>query len=233
MHRLLLIAVALLALAVPGVAAAADATTPTLAVLGQGTAFATPDTANVEAAVARTATSREAARDDVARRTTALLAALQRLGVPRADIQTQSIAITRSTHKRRPRVRYTARAALSAHLTNVALVGPVFDALTAARADDVTGPSFGFSNPTAGLPEAEQAALADARARADAAAAAVGMRVIGVQSINLDPSSVVTPGVASDSASAGAAAPKQPTPVETGRVEVSAAVAVVFLLGPA
>jgi uncharacterized protein YggE len=232
MRRLLLAAAALLALALPG-AAVADPVVPTLAVLGQGTAFATPDTADISAAVRRTARTREAARADVARRSNALLAALERLGVARADIQTQSLEINRSTHKRPPRVRFTARQSLSAHLTNVALAGPVFDALTAARADDVTGPSFGFTNPTAGLPAAEQAALADARARADAAAATVGMRVIGVQSINLDPFSV-GPGVATGGGDASAAAPKrEPTPVETGRVQVSASVAVVFVLGPA
>ena len=233
MRRLLLAVVALLALALPA-AASADPVPPTLSVLGQGTAFVTPDTADISAAVSRTARTREAARADVARRSGALLAALERLGVPRADIQTQSLEITRSTHKRAPRVRYTARQALSAHLTDVALVGPVFDALTAARADDVSGPSFGFSNPTAGLPAAEQAALADARARADAAAAAVAMRVIGVQSINLDPGSLVTPLASGEGAAAPTPATKsEPTPVETGRVQVSATVAVVFLLGPA
>ncbi|MEZ5122907.1 MAG: SIMPL domain-containing protein [Solirubrobacterales bacterium] len=160
------------------------------------------------------------------------MAALERLGVPRVDIRTQSLEITRSTHKRAPRVRL-ARQALSAHLTDVALVGPVFDALTAARRRRV-GPSFGFSNPTADLPAAEQAALADARARADAAAAAVAMRVIGVQSINLDPGSLVTPLASGEGAAAPAPATKsEPTPVETGRVQVSATVAVVFLLGPA
>jgi len=233
-RRLLLLAAALTALVLPAGTAAADGTTPTLSVLGQGTAFATPDTADISAAVTRTSAGRAAAREDVARRGEALLAALQRLGVPRADIQTQAISLTRSTHKRRPHVRWTASLALGVHLTDVTLVGPVFDALTAARADDVSGPSFGFSNPTAGLPEAEQAALADARARADAAAAAVGMRVVGVQSINLDPGSVVTPVATGDSGATAAPAPKEtPTPVESGRVQVSAAVAVVFLLAPA
>jgi uncharacterized protein YggE len=228
----LLLALALVA-AAPTVALADDA--PTLSVVGQGSAFVTPDTADVSAAVTHTARTAAAAREDVARRTRDLLAALDRLGVARADVQTTGVTISRELVKKRPRVRFTARASIGVHLTDVARVGPVIDALTAAGADDLNGPSFGFSNPSAGRPQAEQAALADARARADAAAAAVGMRVIGVRSINLDPGSAVTPFDRSAGASAGAAepAPKTPTPVETGRQQVTASVAVVFAIGPA
>ena len=130
-------------------------------------------------------------------------------------------------------MRYTARASLSIHLTDVARTGPVLDALTAAGADDVNGPSFGFSNPSAGRAEAEAAALADARTRADAAAAAVGMRVVGVQAIDLDPGLGISPlaGESAATASAPAAAkPATPTPVSNGRQQVTASVAVVYVL---
>ncbi len=223
-----------LALAAPAAALADDAT-PTLSVVGQGSAFATPDTADLSASVTKTAATAAAAREDVARRMTGLLAALDRLGVPRTGVQTTSVGVSRETRGKRPRVRFTAQSSIGVHLINVALAGPALDALTAARADDVQGPSFGFSNPTAGRPEAEQAALADARARADAAAAAVGMRVIGVRSIDLDPrSGIITP-VAAGQVTSGAPGPRRPTPtpVETGRQEVDVAVAVVFLLGTA
>jgi uncharacterized protein YggE len=232
MRRLVVATALALALVAPGAALAADDTTPTLAVVGQGTAFATPDTADVSAAVTKTATTAAAARENVARRMGALLAAIDRLGIPRADVQTASVSISRQSFKKPPRVRYVASASIGVHLTDVALVGPLFDALTAAHADDVNGPSFGFSSPSAGRPDAERAALADARARADAAAATVGMRVIGVRSINLDPGATVSP---SESASSDAAVAKggTPTPIETGRQQVTASVAVVFLLGPA
>jgi uncharacterized protein len=234
MRRLAALTALALALVLPGAALAADDTTPTLSVLGQGVAFVTPDTADIGASVTKTAPTAAAAREDVARRMTALLATIDRLGIARANVQTTSVSISRQTFKKPPRVRYVASASISVHLTDVTMVGPVFDALTAAHADDVNGPSFGFSDPTAGLPQAEQAALANARARADAAAAAVAMKVIGVRSIDLDPGSVVTP-VNSDSAAAkgsGAASPT-PTPVEAGRQQVFASVAVVFVLGPA
>lgn len=220
------------ALVVPAAAQAAD---PTLSVVGQGTAFVTPDTADISASVTKTSTSANAARDDVARRTDDLLGALDGLGVPRVDITTSSVGITRQTYKKRPKVRYTARSSLSIHLTDAAKAGPVLDALTAAGADDVDGPNFGFSNPSAGQAQAEAAALADARSRADAAAAAVGLRVVGVQAIDLDPGEGLSP-VLTDSAKASgtAAAPQAagtPTPVANGRQQVTASVAVVYVLG--
>jgi uncharacterized protein YggE len=237
--RRLLPLVALLtasAFALPTAASAADAvdTTPLLSVVGQGTAFVTPDTADVSAAVTKTATTSAAAREDVARRTTTLLSALSGLGIDRADVTTTSVSISRETFKKRPKVRYTARVSISVHLTDATKAGPTLDALTAAGADDVDGPNFGFSNPSAGSAQAEAAALADARARADAAAATLGLRVTGVRAIDLNPGSGVSAGVFAEATAAkggdSAAAPT-PTPVANGRQSVSASVAVVFTLG--
>lgn len=228
---MLVLVAALLAPATP--ATAQSATVPTLSVLGQGGAWVTPDTADVSASVTKTSASAQVAREDVARRTNGLLAALGALGVPRADITTTSVSVSRSEHRKAPKVRFSATVSLGVHLVDAQLAGPVLDALVAARADEVDGPSYGFSNPSAGRAEAEQAALADARARADAAAAAVGMRVVGVQSINLDPESISTPlvadAVAASDAKGGSSA--TPTPAVAGRRQVEAAVAVVFLLG--
>jgi len=236
MRRLALAAVALAALlgwTAPAVAQdAAPATrAPTLAVVGQGTAFATPDTADISASVTHTSARAAAAREDVARRTGDLLRALDALGVPRADVTTSDVGLSRSRHKRPPRTRYTASVSLSVHLADASLAGPVLDALVAARADEVAGPAFGFSDPSAGHAEAERAAIADARARAESAAAALGLRVVGVRSVDLDPGA----GGGSLDAVATAAAPAResatPTPVQAGRQAVHAAVSVVFVLG--
>ncbi len=232
MRRALPLLAVLTALAVPTAASAAtEDPTPTLSVLGQGTAFVTPDTADVSASVTKTATTAAAAREDVARRTNDLLAALARLGVPRADVTTSSVSIQRQMFRKRPKVRFTATVALSVHLSTAALAGPTLDALTAAGADDVVGPNFGFSNPSAGAAQAEQAALADARTRADAAAASVGLRVVGVRAIDLNPGSGGFPPSPMAAGKAGDSAESTPTPVQAGRQQVSATVAVVYVLG--
>jgi len=225
----------LLALAVALTVPAAASADTTLSVVGQGSAFATPDTADISASVRHTAPTANAARDEVARRTNALLAALDRLGVPRSDITTTSVGVSRQFNKKqRPKVTFRAFSSLSIHLTDVTKAGPALDALTAAGATDVDGPNFSFSNPSAGRPEAEAAALADARSRADAAAAAVGLRVIGVQAIDLNPGEGIGPLARSGadvSSTTAAPAPEAPTPVQNGRQQVTASVAVVYLLG--
>ena len=129
-------------------------------------------------------------------------------------------------------MRYGASEDIAVHLVDIALVAAVLDAATRAGADDVSGPSFGFSSPTLGLAAAERAALRDARHRADAAAADLGLRIVGVQSIDLDPNG--SAGSASQGAPTAASHGSPPsTPVRPGRQEVDADVAVVFLIAPA
>ena len=52
---------------------------------------------------------------------------------------------------------------------------------------DAFGPEFGFSDPSQGSILATRAALADARRRADDAAAQLGRRVTGIHSVDLAP----------------------------------------------
>lgn len=102
---------------------------------------------------------------------------------------------------------------------------------TASGASSVSGPSFSFSDPSAGRIAATRAALADARRRADDAAAAIGYTVTGVQSVQLDPQSV--PVFAGAPTSAGSSGAGVPTTVHPGTQEVDAQVQVVFTIAPA
>ena len=228
----LLLSAALLAPA-GALAAADDDTASLLAVSGNGQVFVVPDVANVEIDVHRVATTATAARSSVATRTGAVLSVLARLGVPRADVQTDQISLQRTQRKRK--TFYEASESVSVRLVDTTLVAPVLDGATKAGADDFSGPSFEFSDPSAGRAKAEGAALADARKRADAAAAAVGYKVVGVRSIDLDPGS--SGGVVGDSAKAGtpasASTATPTTPVRPGREEVDASVRVVFVIAPA
>lgn len=222
-------------LASPGVARGAAGDPATLSVLGEGRTFVRPDTADISATVRHVARTARAARANVAHRAHAVIAAVEARGVPPRAIQTPSISLTRRTLRPRRRggprpVRYAASEDISVHLEDVGLVAAVLDAATRAGADELSGPSFGFSRSTLGLPAAERAALLDARGRADAAAAVLGMRVVGVQSIDLDPGS----GFSSGSGSAPAPSrSSQTAPVRPGRQEVDAQVTVVFLIAPA
>jgi uncharacterized protein len=221
-------------------AALADATTPsTLSVEGQGSVMVIPDVASLTASVTRSATTSRAALSAANRRVDAIVGAVRAAGVPASGIQTNSIDVSRGTIKVGPpgarhRVRrYIANESLSI-TTATAIVGSVIDAAVRAGADSIDGPDFSFSNPSAGVVAATNAALADARQRANAAAAALGYTVTGVQSVDLDPQSgVLAPGSSAGTGSTTVAPVATPTTVHPGTQEVDATVEVVYTIAPA
>jgi uncharacterized protein len=221
-------------------AALADSSTPTtLSVNGTGSVMVTPDVASLSVTVARTAAKSAAALSAANQRIHAIVAAVEKLGVPTRGVQTESIDVSRTTirvgprkHKHRVR-RYTATESLSVTSTT-ALVGRVIDAATSAGATSLDGPNFSFSDPSAGTVAATNAALADARKRAEAAAKTLGYTVTGVQSVNLDPGSGdVFPGASSGTSAPAAGKVTTPTTIHPGAQEVDASVAVVYTIAPA
>ena len=220
-------------------AAAADATSPsTLSVDGSGSVMVTPDVASLSVSVARSAARSAVALSAANLRVGAIVAAIRAAGVPKAGIQTNSIDVSRGTvrvgrrkHQHRVR-RYTATESLSITSTT-SIVGRVIDAATRAGADSINGPDFSFSDPSAGVVAATNAALADARRRANAAAATLGYSVTGVQSVDLNPHSTVVSPVSTGGTAPGATStPTTPTNIHPGAEEVDATVAIVYTIGP-
>jgi uncharacterized protein len=220
-------------------AAVADASSPsTLKVDGSGSVMVTPDVASLSVSVSRSAPRSAVALSAANLRVGEIVAAVRAAGVPKAGIQTNSIDVSRGTvrvgpHKHQHRVRrYTATESLSITSTT-SIVGRVIDAATRAGADSIDGPDFSFSDPSAGVVSATNAALADARRRADAAAAALGYRVSGVQSIDLNPQSTVVSPVSAGGAAPGATStPTTPTIIHPGAEEVDATVDIVYTIAP-
>ena len=228
MRTVLAALAATLLLAAPAAAQTTD-TTPTIAVDGNGTATLVPDIADFQAGVQRRAPTSAAARRAANARIAAILKALKANGVADADIQTSGLSIERRhVHHR---VRYTATQTLSVRARDVKHLGALLDAVANAGADSLEAPDFGFADPSHGQQLAEQAAIADARKRADAAAAQTGLRITGVRSVDLDPQSGFEP-VPTNSSGASAKAPR-PTHVEPGTQDFSATVRVVYTAAPA
>ncbi len=205
--------------------ASADAAPSTLRAVGNGLTFVTPDAATVNISVARAGASADAARGRENARLQAILAGLRATGVPPADVQTANISLSReglgpARRGHRRRFRFVASASLTVNTKRVELLSRIFAAASQAGADSFDGPSYTVSDPSAGKLAAEAAAVRDARRRADSAAAAAGVRVTGVQSIDLDPSSPSSTSPAAGAPSTGVTAPKPgvghapiPTPV--------------------
>jgi uncharacterized protein len=227
MRTVLAALAATLLLAAPAAAQTAD-TTPTIAVDGNGTATLVPDIADFQAGVQRRAPTSAAARRAVNARIAAILKTLKAHGVADADTQTSGLGIER--RRVHHRVRYTATQTLTVRSRDVPHLGALLDAVANAGADSLEAPEFGFADPSRGQQLAERAALADARARADAAAAQTGLRITGVRSVDLDPQS----GVFEPQSSSGSSSAKAPRPtrIEPGTEDFSATVRVVYTAVP-
>jgi uncharacterized protein YggE len=207
-------------------------TTPTITADGTGTATLTPDVADFSAGVSRRAPTSRAARNAANRRLAAVLAAVKAGGVAEADIRTVGLTIVRQRVGKARRVRYLAEQSISIHVREVGKLAALIDAVADAGADEIGDPDFGFADPSAGRTLATRAALADARRRAEDAAAVVGLRITGVRSVNLDPSS---DGGFEDSATSGGGAAKSPTrtTVSPGTQDFFSQVRVVYTAAPA
>lgn len=219
---------------IPASAAGADTTASTLSVEGAGSVFMTPDVADLSVSVTRSGVSSRAALSAANRGTGAVVRAIRAVGVPASEIQTDNVSVSSRTvrvgsDKHRER-RWTATESLAIHVTNIKIVGSVIDGATRAGSDTVDGPSFSFSDPSAGKLAATRKAIADARRRAGDATAAMGYQVTGVQSVQLDPQSQVVP--VAGSAPSASATPGTPTTVHPGTEEVDAQVQIVFTIAP-
>jgi uncharacterized protein len=224
---------ATLLLAAP--AAAQTDTTPLIAADGHGTATLTPDLADFSAAVIRRASTSTAARRSANARIASILRAVKARGVADADVQTTGLRVSRERVGRRGhrRVRYTAAQELRIRVRDVKTLGTLLDAVANAGADDVGGPDFGFADSSEGRLLATRAALADARRRAEDAAAQTGLRITGVRTVDVDPQTEPLDSGGDDQSASGEASPMGRTRVEPGTQEFAARVRVTYTAAPA
>ena len=212
-------------------AAQAPASGSTLAAVGEGHVFRTPDQARLSVIVIKLRSTSAAARGAANRQLAGIRRTLRRLGVPAGDVQTNAVSVSRERVRRRgqpARTRYRAFTQLEVRTGDIAHLGALFDALAGAGADDVTGPDFSFSDPSAAQIVATRRALADARRRADDAAAQLGLRVTAIASVDLAP---FDGGGVEQSAGSGSSSAGSGTRLSPGRQEISAIVRVVYTLG--
>jgi uncharacterized protein YggE len=113
-----------------------------------------------------------------------LIAALEAAGVAEADIQTESVTLSPSfSDDGRTIVGYTATNNVSAMLRELGRAGSVVDTAVEAGANQVSGPSLVRSDQEALYRTALGAAIANARAKADALAGASGVSVDSIRSV--------------------------------------------------
>jgi len=163
----------------------------------------------------------------------AVLKAVKAGGVAEPDIRTVGLTIQRERVGKKRRIRYRAEQAIVVHVRAVAGLAPLIDAVAEAGADSIGDPEFGFADPSAGRTLATRAALADARRRADDAAAVAGLRITGVRTVDLDPQNDAGYSDSANSGSGGSAKADAPTTVSPGTQDFTELVRVVYTAAPA
>ncbi|ANY21170.1 26 kDa periplasmic immunogenic protein precursor [Tsuneonella dongtanensis] len=224
---------ALAAIAVPAAAADVQVATqgPVVELSVTETVKAKPDIAEVGAGVTTDAPTAVAAMAANAKAMDAVIARIKSLGIAADDIQTTGINLGAQYDydqaRQRPIFRgYQASNRVSVTLRDVSRAGPVLDALVAAGATDLSGPSFSMDDDSAPRAQARKAAFDKARAQAAEYARWAGYTGVRVVSI----SEAVNPGrpMPMLEREAVQSMDAKSTPVEPGLVGTSVTVSVTF-----
>jgi uncharacterized protein len=193
-----------------------------ITVSGTGTVSAVPTQAGFDFGVStRAKTAQQALADDSAQMRK-LIAALEAAGVPASSLQTSSVSLEPVTSGDDSAiVGYSASNSVSATVSELSKAGAIVDAAVAAGANQVDGPNLTVADQRAQYDQALKAAVADARAKAQVLAAAGGLQIGSVASIEENSGSAPVP-------FAPSAADAASTPIQAGTQQVTATVTVVF-----
>ncbi len=236
---LMILLAAVLTLLTPRVFAQdADGSTrsPTLTVAGRAELSVDPDRAIVRLGVNAEGADAEAAQGQVNRAMQAILEAMQGLAIPERSIRTEQLWLNPVYANNRPRadgtvtdepriVGYRAGNVVSIQLDELARIGNVIDAGIRAGANQLQGVSFHVRDSEEARNLALQQATRNARAQADAIAAAMNLRIVGVIDVIVGGADV-RPMAVRDARMEMMAS----TPVQPGQVDVAGSVTVTYRL---
>jgi uncharacterized protein len=179
----LLVASAIAGVAQPRLGHSADTPARTISVSGHGTVTTVPDRASFDFTAETRAPTAAAAIARAGDASGAIAAALKDAGVAAADLQTSQISLSpQTTDDGTTIVGYAASTTLTAK-TTIARAGAVVDAAVKAGANGVSGPNLSRSDEASLYDKALAGAVADAKRKAGALAAAAGLQLGGVQSL--------------------------------------------------
>jgi uncharacterized protein len=204
-----------------------------ISVSGTGRVVTTPDVADLRLGVAVTKPTVKEARTLAATQMTRVIAALKKLGIADKDLQTTGLSLQPNytyPASGTPRLTgYTLSNSLSVTIRDLDKLGDAIDDGLAAGATTLDGVWFRVENSAAAEKQARQAAMADAKAKAQTLASAAGVAISGVASIS-EVSAPLPQPMYYDGARLSAARDAG-TPIQFGTNEVLVTVTVEYLIG--
>ncbi len=197
-----------------------------ISVTGNGSIAITPDVAVINAGVFVENMDPAKAMDGLAVKANAIVDAVLNAGVKKEDIQTSNLALypiysyEKDTGK--PILEgYRASESFTIK-SKIADAGKIISTVSKNGANEISGISFDASNRDSLKFDAIEAAMKDARSKADTVLKGTNYKVTGISTISVEsstPSPIFYKGMAADSAN---------VPVEGGTINVNADVQVVF-----
>ena len=215
----------------------ANGTTPEhlISVTGTGRVVISPDVADLRVGVMVSRSTVKAARQAAAESMTKVVAALKKLGIADKDIQTTILSLQPtydySNNSNPPKLTgYTLSNSVAVTVRDLDKVGDAIDDSLAAGATTFDGVTFRVDDPAKAEAQAREAAMVQAKSKADTLARAAGVSLGAVASISETSSPVPYPTYYARDAAVAAPAAGVATPVEAGTNEVTVTVAVSYLI---
>jgi hypothetical protein len=207
----------------------------TVTAQGNGTVSAIPNQAVMSFSVSAQAKDAKSALDKVSGKASSISSAIKKAGVAEKDIQTANVSVdaqyANSTGPRQPAiVGYQASLSVTAKVRDLASLSKVIGAASAAGIDNINGPTFSIAEDSTYRQQAISKAVDDARTTAAAMAKAAGKSLGDVVSVTSNPSYTPTPLGYTDYTRAAPKAADSGVPIQTGQLDVTADVTVVFAL---
>lgn len=203
-----------------------------ITVHGTGSVSAKPDMATVQVGVQIQNNELSAAQTEAANKMDAIMKQLKAAGIDDKDIATSQYSVDPVMNypdNQPPQVTgYRVTNVVSVKVHDLTKAGSLIDSLVGSGANTLYGISFGFSNPDALMNQAREAAMKDARAKAEQLAK-LGSVTLGNPIVIEDGGSNVppTPMVASPLAEMGKSTAAS-TPINPGQQEIRADVSVIY-----
>jgi len=201
-----------------------------IVVTGEGSVSVAPDYAQIRSGVTTSAKTVKEASDTNAKAMTAITAALLDSGIAQKDIRTSQFSIepdyTSASPPSGPKLSgYRVSNQVNVTIRQIEKIGEILDRLVKAGATDAGNVEFLVSDPAKALDQAREAAVADARHKAELYARAAGVNLGRVEWIS--ESAGYEPPLSPARSKLSPALPKE-VPIERGEETLRAAITIGF-----
>ncbi len=234
MFRIFICLFTVMALALPSPAALLKDDETRITISGRGVVKAEPDVAHITVGVERTEKTATEAQQVTARKMTNIQSSLKKMGIKDDKIETTSVTLSPSYQYdkgKRTLVGYTARNQIKVTIDKLDDVGKIIDASIAAGATNVYNIDFSIKDEGPPKKTALKKAFEDAKGKAEAIAAAAGLTLKKIKSIQEAGARIIPPASGLRALAAEGVGAAAETPISPGDVEVHGSLTAVYECG--